>query len=234
MKIVTNKKDVSISINKKVKKYNPFIIIDDEDLQTFLNAGYTEVSELINLAELKDISNNISKKIDTFNNSIASIEETQQELKQQVETINNNIDVINNYKESINQLLEYIENKATLINEIYTKVYNINLNADKEINTFKSNIDKVIEEETGIMNNKLSDMLNNANTIINNYDEINKNIDNNIKNIKNELSEIISQAKDDINTSVEKCKAWANNPVNIPVEDGLYSAKHYSMKTRGK
>lgn len=233
MKIVTNKKDVSISIKGKIKKYSPFIVIQDEDLEYFINAGYTEVSELMNLTEIKELSENINNKVNYFNESITSMESQQKDIQDNIEELQQAVKYINETTLLLDEIKEDITSKYNEIKSIYNKFSKLNLNYIEKINLFNNIIDKATNEQTGKINNMLNDLLTNVNNNIDNYKDININIETIINNAKIDLNNIILQAQKEINMYVDKCKAWANNPVNIPVEDGLYSAKHYSMKTRG-
>ena len=56
----------------------------------------------------------------------------------------------------------------------------------------------------------------------------------NMENIYNKYINAAANHTDKCRQYAEISKKWASNPVNIPVENGEYSARHYAAITKNK
>lgn len=234
MKIVTNKKDVKISVKGQVKKYSPFIIIEDDDLETFIKAGYKEVTELYNLAEMQELSNNINTSVKQLG---LFLEETNENVKQANnlnEQATANVDNIKQMYNNIEKYMTDIQQHTEYNANVKTEMETISLNAREQVELFNKEISKIKETLINDIKSLASNIFDEIDNKVNMYATIDENIKSAYSKAENSIDTLIENAEHSIAESVGLARAWASNPVGVAVEKGLYSARHYAMTKRGQ
>lgn len=234
MKIVTNKKDVKISVKGQVKKYSPFVIIEDDDLETFIKAGYKEVTELYNLAEMQELSNNINTSVKQLG---LFLEETNENVKQANnlnEQATANIDNITKMYNNIEKYMTDIKEHTSYNADVKQQLETISLNASEQVEIFNKEISKIKETLINDIKSLASNIFDEIDNKVNMYATIDENIKNAYSKAENSIDTLIENAEHSIAESVGIARAWASNPVGVAVEKGLYSARHYAMTKRGQ
>lgn len=234
MKIVTNKKDIKISVKGQIKKYSPFIIIEDDDLETFLKAGYKEVSELYNLAEMQQVSKNIDNSVKQLGLFLDETQEIIKEANVLNEQATANVDNITNMYNNIQKYMEYIKEHTEYNANVKAEIQSVSLNAREQIQLFSDEISKLKETFINDVKKVTSELFNEIDNKINIYADLDNKIKNAYSKAETSINELLANAEQSITESVGLARAWACNPVGVAVEKGLYSARHYSITKRGQ
>lgn len=224
MKLLYTNNKINIMSDNKLKEYNSFILCDDEELELLKQAGFNEVSEIYNIEEMNIISKSIDEKIDYVKNVSSEMNDT-------ISVLNNKISELENSNLNLSVLVEEysakfidIQNKVEEINRVYNSIVSISEILANKLNNF----DEVLLEKT---NEKIEDFeysiektKNNAEYQLSRYNEYETRLQNILNTAKDYLKELLQETS----KYSELSKKWACNPVNIIVEDNLYSSKHYA------
>lgn len=226
MKIVSwNTQKISINDNGKIRTLSPFFLVSDEYMHLFNSNNFTEVGNIFNIEEMQNISSNMQMIMGDLKDEIInktqdlfSMQEKLEETILKINQIDEKIKAINEVKEKYDKTLENMENIFENLKEYENKIN------EKEKN-IQENI-KNIEKNISTLSVKTSDMLEQAeNKMASKY-----------LNMRLSLEKIYEKYIEEIKQNVQSsqkyagiCKKWASNPLNIPVEKNLYSARHYAL-----
>ena len=226
MKIVSwNTQKISINDNGKIRTLSPFFLVSDEYMHLFNSNNFTEVGNIFNIEEMQNISSNMQMimgdlKDEVINKTqeLFSMQEKLEETILKINQIDEKIKEINEVKEKYDKTLENMENIFENLKE-YEKKKN-----EKEKN-IQENI-KNIEKNISTLSVKTSDMLEQAeNKMASKYFNMRLSLE---KIYEKYIAEIKNNAQI-CQKYAENSKKWASNPLNIPVEKNLYSARHYAL-----
>ena len=226
MKIYSwNSQKISINDNGKIKTISPFFMVDENKSHLFQNSNFTEIANIFNIEEMQNISSNMQMimgdlKDEVINKTqeLFSMQEKLEETILKINQIDEKIKAINEVKEKYDKTLENMENIFENLKEYENKIN------EKEKN-IQENI-KNIEKNISTLSVKTSDMLEQAeNKMASKY-----------FNMRLSLEKIYEKYMAEIKNNAQICqkyaensKKWATNPINIPVENNLYSARHYAL-----
>lgn len=234
MKVYISKNSVlKIASSKGVKVFHPFYIVNDEDIEDMskLN-GLEDIGTLFDLQQLNSMSQEINNKIDKFNENINTIKQAETKTKTLLDEASGNIHRLNKVAEVLDYTQACIDDTIERLITVTEIVEEIDLNGTEEAETFKS-----------VINKESDRILNNLHTISKSFKEeityklkemeafyntVNLTLDKKIKDFETKVERYDTEMK----KMLELSKKWACNPANIPVEDGLFSAKHYAEKDR--
>ena len=226
MKIYSwNSQKISINDNGKIKTISPFFMVDENKSHLFQNSNFTEIANIFNIEEMQNISSNMQMIMGDLKDEIInktqdlfSMQEKLEETILKINQIDEKIKAINEVKEKYDKTLENMENIFENLKEYENKIN------EKEKN-IQENI-KNIEKNISTLSVKTSDMLEQAeNKMASKY-----------FNMRLSLEKIYEKYMAEIKNNAQICqkyaensKKWATNPINIPVENNLYSARHYAL-----
>ncbi len=226
MKIVSwNTQKISINDNGKIRTLSPFFLVSDEYMHLFNSNNFTEVGNIFNIEEMQNISSNMQMimgdlKDEVINKTqeLFSMQEKLEETILKINQIDEKIKAINEVKEKYDKTLENMENIFENLKEYENKIN------EKEKN-IQENI-KNIEKNISTLSVKTSDMLEQAeNKMASKYFNMRLSLE---KIYEKYIAEIKNNAQI-CQKYAENSKKWASNPLNIPVEKNLYSARHYAL-----
>ena len=226
MKIYSwNSQKISINDNGKIKTISPFFMVDENKSHLFQNSNFTEIANIFNIEEIQNISSNMQMIMGDLKDEIInktqdlfSIQEKLEETILKINQIDEKIKEINEVKEKYDKTLENMENIFENLKEYETKI-------DEKEQNIQENI-KNIEKNINTLSVKTSDILEQAeNKMASKY-----------FNMRLSLEKIYEKYMAEIKNNAQICqkyaensKKWATNPINIPVENNLYSARHYAL-----
>lgn len=226
MKIYSwNSQKISINDNGKIKTISPFFMVDENKSHLFQNSNFTEIANIFNIEEMQNISSNMQMIMGDLKDEIInktqdlfSMQEKLEETILKINQIDEKIKEINEVKEKYDKTLENMENIFENLKEYETKI-------DEKEQNIQENI-KNIEKNINTLSVKTSDMLEQAeNKMASKY-----------FNMRLSLEKIYEKYMAEIKNNAQICqkyaensKKWATNPINIPVENNLYSARHYAL-----
>ena len=226
MKIYSwNSQKISINDNGKIKTISPFFMVDENKSHLFQNSNFTEIANIFNIEEMQNISSNMQMIMGDLKDEIInktqdlfSMQEKLEETILKINQIDEKIKAINEVKEKYDKTLENMENIFEKLKEYENKI-------DEKEKNIQENI-KNIEKNINTLSVKTSDILEQAeNKMASKY-----------FNMRLSLEKIYEKYMAEIKNNAQICqkyaensKKWATNPINIPVENNLYSARHYAL-----
>ena len=226
MKIYSwNSQKISINDNGKIKTISPFFMVDENKSHLFQNSNFTEIANIFNIEEMQNISSNmqmimgdLKDEIINKTQNLFSMQEKLEETILKINQIDEKIKAINEVKEKYDKTLENMENIFENLKEYENKI-------DEKEKNIQENI-KNIEKNINTLSVKTSDILEQAeNKMASKY-----------FNMRLSLEKIYEKYMAEIKNNAQICqkyaensKKWATNPINIPVENNLYSARHYAL-----
>lgn len=226
MKIYSwNSQKISINDNGKIKTISPFFMVDENKSHLFQNSNFTEIANIFNIEEMQNISSNMQMIMGDLKDEIInktqdlfSMQEKLEETILKINQIDEKIKEINEVKEKYDKTLENMENIFENLKEYENKI-------DEKEKNIQENI-KNIEKNISTLSVKTSDILEQAeNKMASKY-----------FNMRLSLEKIYEKYMAEIKNNAQICqkyaensKKWATNPINIPVENNLYSARHYAL-----
>ena len=229
-----NTQKISINDNGKIKTISPFFLVSDDKAYLFENSSYTDLGSIFNIDELKAVSSNIemvtsdikdivAEKTDNLINMQESIENALNQLSE----IQKSLQEIENLKSEYIKIIQKAEEYKKSIQEETEKYLN-------QLSLFQKNTDTKIKEAEHSFNKarvNISDIMEQAeNKVVAKYMAVRLNMD----NIYNKYINAVSSKTDECRKYAEISKKWACSPVNIPVENGSYSALHYAALINSK
>lgn len=229
-----NTQKISINDNGKIKTISPFFLVSDDKAYLFENSSYTDLGSIFNIDELKAVSSNIemvtsdikdivAEKTDNLINMQESIENALNQLSE----IQKSLQEIENLKSEYIKIIQKAEEYKKSIQEETEKYLN-------QLSLFQKNTDTKIKEAEYSFNKarvNISDIMEQAeNKVVAKYMAVRLNMD----NIYNKYINAVSSKTDECRKYAEISKKWACSPVNIPVENGSYSALHYAALINSK
>ena len=226
MKIYSwNSQKISINDNGKIKTISPFFMVDENKSHLFQNSNFTEIANIFNIEEMQNISSNMQMIMGDLKDEIInktqdlfSMQEKLEETILKINQIDEKIKAINEVKEKYDKTLENMENIFENLKEYETKI-------DEKEKNIQENI-KNIEKNINTLSVKTSDMLEQAeNKMASKYFNMRLSLE---KIYEKYIAEIKNNAQI-CQKYAENSKKWATNPINIPVESNLYSARHYAL-----
>lgn len=220
-----NSQKISINDNGKIKTISPFFIVDENKVSLFQNNNFTEIADIFNVEEMQNISSNmqmimgdIKDEIINKTQELFAMQEKLEDTLLKINKIDEKIKEINEIKEKYDNTLENMENIFNNIKDYESKI-------DEKANNIQENI-KNIENSINTLSVKTDDILEQAeNKLASKY----LNIRINLENIYEKYMEEIKNNADICQKYAENSKKWASNPLNVPVENSLYSARHYAL-----
>lgn len=226
MKIYSwNSQKISINDNGKIKTISPFFMVDENKSHLFQNSNFTEIANIFNIEEMQNISSNMQMIMGDLKDEIInktqdlfSMQEKLEETILKINQIDEKIKEINEVKEKYDKTLENMENIFENLKEYETKI-------DEKEQNIQENI-KNIEKNISTLSVKTSDILEQAeNKMASKYFNMRLSLE---KIYEKYIAEIKNNAQI-CQKYAENSKKWATNPINIPVESNLYSARHYAL-----
>lgn len=226
MKIYSwNSQKISINDNGKIKTISPFFMVDENKSHLFQNSNFTEIANIFNIEEMQNISSNMQMIMGDLKDEIInktqdlfSMQEKLEETILKINQIDEKIKEINEVKEKYDKTLENMENIFEHLKEYETKI-------DEKEQNIQENI-KNIEKNINTLSVKTSDILEQAeNKMASKYFNMRLSLE---KIYEKYIAEIKNNAQI-CQKYAENSKKWATNPINIPVENNLYSARHYAL-----
>lgn len=226
MKIYSwNSQKISINDNGKIKTISPFFMVDENKSHLFQNSNFTEIANIFNIEEMQNISSNMQMIMGDLKDEIInktqdlfSMQEKLEETILKINQIDEKIKEINEVKEKYDKTLENMENIFENLKEYETKI-------DEKEQNIQENI-KNIEKNINTLSVKTSDILEQAeNKMASKYFNMRLSLE---KIYEKYIAEIKNNAQI-CQKYAENSKKWATNPINIPVENNLYSARHYAL-----
>ena len=206
-----------------------YLVIQVATTPAELTQTPTESTTILTIKnEIKTVSSNASSII-TVSDNIESIKSVKTSLAD-VTVVKNNIGNVNIVADNIDNVNTVALN-TTNINLVKNNTTNINTVAgnNTNISVVSSNIDNVNTVAGNNTNiNIVKDNVNNMTTVVNNITAI--------QNAQANSSVVITKAQEasesatTAGNSVTKAYQWAENPLNVEVEGGKYSAKHWANK----
>lgn len=180
--------------------------------------------------EVKTV-NSIASSIITVSDNIEAIKSVKTGLAD-VTIVKNNIGNVNIVADNIDNVNNVALN-TTNINLVKNNTTNINTVAinNSNISVVSSNIDNVNTVAGNNTNiNIVKDNVNNMTTVVNNITAIqNAQAHSSVATTK---AQEASDSATTASNSVTKAYQWAENPLNVEVEGGKYSAKHWANQAR--
>ena len=218
---------------EKSKQYHHSSVSDDK-AHLFDSNSYTDLGAVFNIDELKIISSNIEMVTNDIKDIIAEKTDNLINMQETIENSLNQLAAVQNTMQEIENLKnEYVKiiNKA----EEYKK--SIQKETEKymeQLSLFQNDTDNKIKEAEYSFNKaqvNISDLMEQAeNKVAAKYMAVRLNMD----NIYNKYINAVSAKTDESKKYAEISKKWACSPVNVPVENGSYSALHYAALINSK
>lgn len=229
-----NTQKISINDNGKIKTISPFFLVSDDKAYLFENSSYTDLGSIFNIEELKAVSSNIEMVTSDIKDIVAektdnlvNMQETIENALNQLSEIQKNIQEIENLKAEYIKIINQAEEYKKFIQEETEKYMN-------QLSLFQENTDTKIKEAEFSFNKakvNISDLMEQAeNKVAAKYMAVRLNMD----NIYNKYINAVSAKTDECRKYAEISKKWACSPVNVPVENGSYSALHYAALINNK
>lgn len=226
MKIYSwNSQKISINDNGKIKTLSPFFLVDENKAHLFNDNSFTNISDILNVEEMQNISQNIKLVISDFKDEIMEHNNEINAFKENVNNAFNKLSQIENTLNEINIIKAKYEEMLSNINKMYEDIKNIYDKIEVKEKNITENFSN-LEKNTAVLSSKTSDILEQAeNKMASKYFNMRLSLENIYEKYINEIKKH--------NTSCQKyseiSKKWASNPLNIPVEENLYSARHYAL-----
>ncbi len=230
-----NTQKISINDNGKIKTISPFFLVSDDKAHLFENNSYTDLGSVFNIDELKALSSNIEMVTNDIRdivaektNNLINMQETIENALNQLTAVQNTIQEIENLKNEYVNIINQAEEYKKSIQEETEKYMEM-------LSLFQKDTDTKIKEAEFSFNKarvNISDLMEQAeNKVAAKYITVRLNMD----NIYNKYINAISNKTDESKKYAEISKKWACSPVNVPVENGSYSALHYAalIKNQG-
>ena len=226
MKIYSwNSQKISINDNGKIKTISPFFMVDENKSHLFQNSNFTEIANIFNIEEMQNISSNMQMIMGDLKDEIInktqdlfSMQEKLEETILKINQIDEKIKEINEVKEKYDKTLENMENIFENLKEYENKIDEKEKNIQENINNIEKNISTLSVKTSDILEQAENKM---ASKYFNMRLSLEKIYEKYIAEIKNNAQICQKYA--------ENSKKWATNPINIPVESNLYSARHYAL-----
>lgn len=226
MKIYSwNSQKISINDNGKIKTISPFFMVDENKSHLFQSSNFTEIANIFNIEEMQNISSNMQMIMGDLRDEIinktqdlSAMQEKVEETILKINQIDEKIKEINKVKEKYDKTLEKMENIFENLKAYESKI-------DEKEKIIQENM-KNIEKNINTLSVKTSDMLEQAeNKMASKYFNMRLSLE---KIYEKYIAEIKNNAQI-CQKYAENSKKWATNPINIPVESNLYSARHYAL-----
>ncbi len=230
-----NTQKISINDNGKIKTISPFFLVSDDKAHLFENNSYTDLGSVFNIDELKALSSNIEMVTNDIKdivaektNNLINMQETIENTLNQLTAVQNTIQEIENLKNEYVNIINQAEEYKKYIQEETEKYMEM-------LSLFQKDTDTKIKEAEFSFNKarvNISDLMEQAeNKVAAKYIAVRLNMD----NIYNKYINAISNKTNESKKYAEISKKWACSPVNVPVENGSYSALHYAalIKNQG-
>lgn len=230
-----NTQKISINDNGKIKTISPFFLVSDDKAHLFENSSYTDLGAVFNIDELKAVSANIEMITNDIKDIVA--EKTNNFINMQ-EAVENAVNQLAAVEKSIQEIENLKNEYIKIINQAEEYKNSIKQETEKYIATltaFQQDTDRKIKEAEFSFNKaqvNISDLMEQAeNKVAAKYMAVRLNMD----NIYNKYINAVSAKTDECKKYAEISKKWACAPLNVPVENGCYSALHYAavIKTKG-
>ncbi len=230
-----NTQKISINDNGKIKTISPFFLVSDDKAHLFENNSYTDLGSFFNIGELKALSSNIEMVTNDIKdivaektNNLINMQETIENTLNQLAAVQNTMQEIKNLKNEYVKIINQAEEYKKSIQEETEKYMEM-------LSMFQKDTDTKIKEAEFSFNKahvNISDLMEQAeNKVAAKYMAVRLNMD----NIYNKYINAVSAKTDESKKYAEISKKWACSPVNVPVENGSYSALHYAalIKNQG-
>lgn len=230
MKIYSwNSQQISINDNGQIKNISPFFLVSDDKAYLFYSDNYTDLGDIFNIEEIKNISLNIQKLVNNIKNEMV---EKINHISQVENKLDNALNEINNLMIDLKQIKAIKIKQEEIKNNIDEKYNMIQTEINKhieKIENFQKITDEKIKEANFAFNKasvNISDLIDQAeNKTVAKYMATRINMDNIYNKYINQIVNKMSECK----KYAEISKKWACNPINMPVENTDYSAKHYAV-----
>ncbi|MDE7314822.1 MAG: hypothetical protein K2N11_03885 [Mucispirillum sp.] len=230
-----NTQKISINDNGKIKTISPFFLVSDDKAYLFENSSYTDLGSIFNIDELKAVSENIEMVTNDIKdiiaektNNLVNMQETIESSLNQLKTVSKTMQEIEKLKDEYIQIINQAVNIRTSIQDETDKYM-------EKLSQFQKDTDTKIKEAEFSFNKarvNISDLMEQAeNKVAAKYMAVRLNMD----NIYNKYINAVSSKADESKKYAETSKKWACSPLNVPVENGCYSALHYAaiIKNQG-
>lgn len=229
-----NTQKISINDNGKIKTISPFFLVSDDKAYLFENNSYTDLGAVFNIDELKAVSANVEMVTNDIKDIVA---EKTNNLVNMQETIENSLNQLKTVKETMQEIEKLKDEYIQIINQAVNIRNSIKDEADeymKILSQFQKDTDTKIKEAEFSFNKarvNISDLMEQAeNKVAAKYMAVRLNMD----NIYNKYINAVSSKTDDCRKYAEISKKWACSPLNVPVENGSYSALHYAATIKNQ
>lgn len=230
MKLLYCNEKIKFNLGQKNTEYEKIILCSDEDAPFLINAGYKEVSSMYDVEALKTISDEVNKNISSFNEKVSSLESLSSSLNETKTNLDDKLVTYDNKLNELNDLINSFNDKYSNIETIYNKVISFNTDFTLKVEEFNNKIISISKEKIDDADATISLLNNEINKTIQEYVETKD-------SFTKEIKTLIEQSENNVELSkeyAETSKKWACNPVNVPVENGLYSSLHYSSIQNNK
>lgn len=229
-----NTQKISINDNGKIKTISPFFLVSDDKAHLFENNSYTDLGSFFNIGELKALSSNIEMVTNDIKdivaektNNLINMQETIENTLNQLAAVQNTMQEIKNLKNEYVKIINQAEEYKKSIQEETEKYMEM-------LSMFQKDTDTKIKEAEFSFNKahvNISDLMEQAeNKVAAKYMAVRLNMD----NIYNKYINAVSAKTDESKKYAEISKKWACSPVNVPVENGSYSALHYAATIKNQ
>ncbi len=229
-----NTQKIQVNDNGKIKAISPFFLVSDDKAHLFNSSHYTNLGSIFNIQELKAVSDNIEMITNDIKDIVA---EKTENLINIYETAENSLNELKEMKKSMQEIENLKNEYIKIINqaEEYRKSIQEETEKYKEtLSLFQKDTDTKIKEAEFSFNKaqvNISDLMEQAeNKVAAKYMAVRLNMD----NIYNKYINAVSSKTDECKKYAELSKKWACSPLNIPVENGIYSALHYAKISSSK
>lgn len=227
--------------------YNEYTInITSQETQAIQSITAKETESVANITaageatigSITTAKNSALAEINTADESaLSDINTALEEAKQEINDTKTGAidDIINNAAGEALERIEQIETETTetITNTANNAVITINTavttgqnninaaiaEAKEDLNTAATNAENSVENTAETAKNELNTIVNTANTTIDSKVT-------NVTNMETHVTELEASAE----ASAELAQKYAENPVDVPVVEGEYSAKHYAQK----
>lgn len=231
---VLDKHNVSIMDKGVVRTYKPFIIAQDEDSSLFEKSGYVLIDTLFNINDLREISNKIESIYCDVDKKLLDSMSELEILKTDIKSfcdygskLKDNLAKIEEVKLYADNFFQQIDKDKSLIEEKFKELEN-------KLNSKEEDFNKQLDLKEADLNNLLI-LIEKAEK------EISERIKSQYDLMKQEMTDFYNLFKAEADSILQEMKRlsdlsrkWAVNPINVPVEQGKYSARHYALKIIGE
>ncbi len=224
-----NTQKISVNQNGKIKTLSPFFLVSDEYENIFNNSSFTFLENIFNVEEMQNISKNIETIIGDMKDTIT--EKTSQliDYNNQLENMMLKIESMDNIIKKQENIIKQYENMACSTENNYKKITDKAEEIFMKLENKQKESDEKIKKAEHTLNHtklKLHEISDQAeNKITSKYIKMNVTMENMFKKYTDELNKYVDESK----ANAEISKKWAAEPLNMPVEQGLYSARHYAL-----